>query len=100
MSKRILTSLLSILFLLFIVAPTVLLVIDDSVNASLFYSVTEEEEKGSELNIEVEPLFFELISSSIIPAFLNAEDNLEFFLKKHPKPHLNLISPPPDSHII
>ena len=99
MSKSILSILLSSLFLLFLIAPTAILILDDTADVSFFYASSEEEEtgnEGSEKNKEVELLSFELLSTDIefIPS--EVENNLFYFFKNYSKPHLNLISPPPD----
>ena len=100
MSRRIISILLSSLFLLFLIAPTVILVIDDSVDVSFFYSSSEEEEKGSDKNKEIELLFFELNSTDLDFASSKVENNLGYYFKNYPKPHLNLIYPPPEFHIL
>ena len=96
MSRNLVSICLSVLFLGFLVAPTVITLIDDSTDVSMFYAASEEEEKGSEKDKEVEVLFFELIHNEIDVTFSKGEDNLEYYFKTYPKPHLNLISPPPE----
>lgn len=100
MSKRIVSLLLSSLFLLFLTAPTVIVMIDDSIDISSFYASSEEEEKGSEKNKEKELLFFELDTTDLDFASSEVENNLGYYFKNYPKPHLNLISPPPEFHIL
>ena len=100
MSRRIVSILLSSLFLLFLTAPTIILTIDDSVDVSFFYASSEEEEKGSEKNKEMELLFFELNNTDLDLTYSEVENNLAYYFKNYPKPHLNLISPPPEFHIL
>lgn len=100
MSRSIVSILLSSLFLLFLTAPTIILMVDDSVDVSFFYASSEEEEKGSEKNKELELLFFELNSTDLDFASSEVENNLGYYFKNYPKPHLNLISPPPELHIL
>lgn len=100
MSRRIVSILLSSLFLLFLTAPTIIVMIDDSVDVSFFYATSEEEEKGSEKNKEKELLFFDLNNTELDFASTDVENNLEYFFKNYPKPHLNLISPPPEFYIL
>lgn len=73
-------------------APTVILSIDDSADVSIFYSITEEEEN------EKLQLVIEDISSNNDDLFL--DDNQSkidaYTYKTYAKPHLNLISPPPE----
>ena len=80
-----------------ITAPTILVAIDDSIDVSVFYSITEEEEKkGNEKNKEFEVLV--IISNSDFEGFNSADnkEDLEYQFKTYSKPHLNLISPPPE----
>ncbi|WP_295983050.1 hypothetical protein [uncultured Algibacter sp.] len=100
MSRSIVSIFLSSLFLLFLTAPTIILMIDDSADVSIFYSSSEEEEKGSEKNKEIELLFFDLNNSALDFASSEVENNLLYYFKNYPKPHLNLISPPPEFHIL
>ena len=100
MSRNLVSICLSILFLAFLVAPTVITMIDDSVDVSIFYAASEEEEKGSEKDKEVEVLFFELLNNELDEASSTEESNLGYYFKKYPKPHLNLILPPPELHIL
>ena len=80
----------------FTIAPSIVTLLDDSIDTSIFYSLTEEEEKGNEKNTKLEVFF---PASNVYESDFNiseSESNLEYFLKKYTKPHLNLISPPPD----
>ena len=100
MSRRIVSILLSSLFLLLLAAPTIILMIDDSADISFFYASFEEEEKGSEKNKEMELLFFELNNTDLDFTSCEVENNLEYYFKNYPKPHLNLIFPPPEFRIL
>jgi len=81
----------SILFAALITAPSIIIAMDDSVDVSIFYSITEEEENqtlkifSTNEFVEAECLFTS-----------NSKDKIGYFFKNYPKPHLNLISPPPD----
>ncbi|WP_298531775.1 hypothetical protein [uncultured Algibacter sp.] len=100
MTKQVISISLSALFMLFVIAPTVIMIIDDSVDVSMFYSSTEEEEKSHEKNKDKELLLFDF-SKALSDLDLNeTENNLVYFFKKYPKPHLNLISPPPELFIV
>ena len=99
MSRSIVSIFLSSLFLLFLTAPTIILIIDDSADVSIFYASSEEEEKGSEKNKEIEVLFFDLNNTDLDFASSEVENNLGYYFKNYPKPHLNLIFPPPEFHI-
>ena len=81
----------SILFMALISAPTIILSFDDSVDVSSFYNVNEEEEENSKL------LFQEISVPSEDTLTANTRAQLiGYTFKKYPKPHLNLISPPPE----
>ena len=96
MSKKIVSILLATVFLLFIAAPTIITMVDDTIDVSIVFSGSEEEEKGNEKHIDVELLFSSEKVTELDLVFTSVEDNLGYFFKNYPKPHLNLISPPPD----
>lgn len=103
--KEMLKQFISIFFIaLFsasIVLPSVILLVDDSIDTSFFYDLSEEEEeKGNEKNIEFEDIV--IINLDELPiGYLTSidEENLEYCYKKYPKPHLNLIYSPPEYYI-
>ena len=74
-------------------APTIITTIDDSIDVSFFYAVSEEEDKNSKKNIEL--LFNSDDFSEATYVFLEKENHLIHCNKRYSKPHLNLISPPP-----
>ena len=100
MSKKIVSITLAVIFLLFIVTPTVIIMVDDSIDVSMAFSTSEEEEKGNEKHLDIEILFSKLKTneSDIVVAY--SKNNLGYYYKQYPKPHLNLISPPPEQHIL
>jgi hypothetical protein len=84
----------------FISAPTVISWVDNSIDVSIFYSNSEEEENGQETNTNKEVLFFEDLG---ITSYYSSDENksaLEYYYKNYPKPHLNLISPPPERGLL
>ncbi|NMH88879.1 hypothetical protein [Flavivirga algicola] len=100
MSKNIISICFSIIFVAFLTAPTIIAFADDSVDISFFFASSEEEEKGSKKDKDVELLFFNLNVNEIDFASNETEDDLEYYFKNnYPKPHLNLISPPPELHL-
>ncbi|APY01434.1 hypothetical protein BWR22_01580 [Lacinutrix venerupis] len=80
------------LFMAIITAPSIIMVVDDSLDISVFYSLSEEEEETTHLKIvfpkndNTESLFSDLYNI----------DELDYFFKKYAKPHLSFTSPPPD----
>lgn len=85
----------TILFLGIIVAPSIIVSIDDSVDIAFFYGENEEEEAETE-NFK---LLFELQPQSNDNYFLDTlvADLIVYTFKTYQKPHLNLVSPPPES---
>lgn len=96
MSRQFISVLFSIVFLAFIAGPTIIVLVDDSVDISIFYTSAEEEEKGNEKNKDVEKIVFNPHFASIYIAAVNPTDELGYIHKKYSKPHLNLVSPPPE----
>ncbi|MDB9961735.1 hypothetical protein OAD62_06520 [Oceanihabitans sp.] len=100
MSKKIVSIFLSVIFLLFIVTPTIIVMVDDTIDVSIAFAASEEEEKGNEKNLDIEVLFSNLKANESDLVFAVSENNLGYYFKNYPKPHLNLISPPPEQHIL
>jgi hypothetical protein len=101
MPRNIVSILLTFIFVSFLTAPTIIRLVDDSVDISIFYNTSsQEEDKGLEKNKEVEILFSLSVLSYLDFSSKENENNLGFYFKKYPKPHLNLISPPPESQIL
>lgn len=83
----------TIVLMALISAPTIILSIDDSIDVTCFYSITEEEEESHSVKLVFEH------SSEDCDSFFEDQVNtdlIEYTFKNYPKPHLNLISPPPD----
>jgi len=100
MTRNIGSIILSLVFLAFLIAPTVLQMVDDSIDVSAFYAGAEEEESGSEKTKTFEVLLD--ISPVNDLGFSSAKSSKKqgYYFKKYPKPHLNLFSPPPESRIL
>ncbi len=73
---------------------------DDSTDTSIFYSLSEEEEKGHETIKNIQPFVSNHNQLDLIFASRLKLDNTGYHFKKYPKPHLNLIFPPPEPHIL
>ncbi len=97
--KKVISILFSIAILSVVVIPTVLVIVDDTFDASISFSVVEEEEKGGEKDLDIELLFDINIDSSDL-TFKSSEYGMEYFYKRYAKPYLNIISPPPKLYII
>ena len=94
MFKKITSIVFTILFLAIITAPSIIMVVDDTVDISVFYSLSEEEEEEEVIDMEL--IFYQYEDEFI--AFTKKERfiHLGYHFKKYSKPHLNFISPPPD----
>lgn len=80
------------IFMALVAAPTVILSFDNTVDVSSFYGISEEEEHQSV------QLVFDNFNEDVY-AFLfsgKASYSIGYPFKTYPKPHLNLISPPPE----
>ena len=95
MIKNIIAIFFSVILLALIAAPAIIIAIDDSVDTSIFYSVSEEEETTKIKLQSPEDLF----DSERLFEFNNLE-TIVYFFKKYSKPHLTLSSPPPEFHIL
>tara|TARA_R100001377_G_C3184353_1_gene107936 strand:+ start:536 stop:817 length:282 start_codon:yes stop_codon:yes gene_type:complete len=91
MNKKTIAILLSILFLAFLSAPAVIVALDDTVDVSNFYSIAEEENENIKFSLS-EDSFNEL--NTLFST--DSKEYLGYTFKQYPKPHLNLIFPPPD----
>lgn len=100
MSRNLVSIFLSLTFLAFLAAPTVITLVDDSVDVSMYYAASEEEEKGCKKDKDIEKLFFETLKNEVDLIAAKREDISTYFFKKYPKLHLNLISPPPELNIL
>lgn len=96
MYKQSIAIFLTVLFMAFIVAPTIIVAVDDSIDVSILYGSCEEEEKENEKNSSLELIASN--SNSDSSSISNTNDQLAdaYYFKPYPRPNINLISPPPD----
>lgn len=94
MHKKSIAIFFTIIFVALISAPSIIVAIDDSVDVSIFYNVTEEENE----NIKLSFSYIDFIKLENIFK-TDAKEYLGYYFKNYPKPHLNLISPPPEQNI-
>ena len=92
MHEKIVSIFFTILFMALITAPSIIVTIDDSVDVSVFYSLSEEEEENKNLKLT---FLLENLDDSFLESTINF-NYLGYHFKNYPKPHLNLISPPPE----
>ena len=82
----------TILFMAIICAPSVIMSFDDTIDVTILCGENEEEEKE---NFKLLFEFTNLNSDDSI-GDNNDNSNIGYTFKTYPKPHLNLISPPPE----
>ena len=95
MHKNTIAIFFSLLFIVVISVPSIVVVLDDSIDVSMYCS-TSEEEKGSEETKEQELLFFSLNTSELNFSSTKPERNIEYFFNNYSKAYTNIIIPPPD----
>ncbi|MEJ6792485.1 MAG: hypothetical protein QNK89_07085 [Lacinutrix sp.] len=97
MLKRYLSVFFTVFFIATIIAPSVLLYVDDTIDISYLLDASEEEEeKGKEKNKELEVFVVENLLESEDLFYSKREESQSYTYKKYANPHLNLISPPPE----
>ncbi|AXO80587.1 hypothetical protein DZC78_09390 [Olleya aquimaris] len=92
MHKKLISIFFILLFVGLITAPSIIVAIDDSVDMSEFYSLSEEEEENKNVSL----IFIVQDLEDSLSEHSDDDNILEYFSKSYPKPHLNLISPPPE----
>ncbi|SFW54340.1 hypothetical protein SAMN05660313_02294 [Cellulophaga fucicola] len=95
MSKKIISIFFTVLFVAFLSAPTIIKMVNDSIDISVFYSISEEEEGHSAKKFLTADNF-----SDIDISFVEKKNKQEYSSKKYPRPLINLVSPPPDFYIL
>ncbi|WP_052184243.1 hypothetical protein [Psychroserpens sp. Hel_I_66] len=97
MKQKISSIFFLLIFTALITAPSVIMVIDDSIDISCLYSLTEEEEE-KENNITKEGKIFYYNSMKLITYIESLEkfNKTAYFFKTYQKPHLNIIFSPPE----
>ena len=97
--KKSIAILFAFVMLSCITVPTVLKAIDSSIDISIVYNLSEEEEKGTKTIKEVELLYFKTLA----PSIFSKTEVASFFvtyMNNYNKPHLNLISQPPENNLL
>ncbi len=97
--KKPIAILFTFVLLSCITAPTVLKVIDSSIDISIVYNLSEEEEKETQTIKGYELLF----SKALDPNISSITETISFFgpyIKNYKILHLNQFSPPPENGIL
>ena len=101
MSKKLITLFFSILFWGLISAPTIITVLDESIDVSMFYNSLEEEEENSiEIVKEIKLITYDSQLQLDINFFNNEKINVAYHIKSYSKPFINLVFPPPEQNIL
>jgi hypothetical protein len=90
----------AMLFMAFLSAPVLVLTLDDSVDVSAFYGAAEEEEKENKNEKTFEIIMFDSQNIEGKSYLTFGQGSIAYFFKAYPKPHLNLISPPPEQNLL
>ena len=75
MPRNIVAIILTLIFVAFLTAPAVIGLIDDSIEISMFYTSSPEEDKGVEKNKDIEVLFSSLLMSNLDSSSKEKENN-------------------------
>lgn len=86
-----------VIFMSLIAAPSIIAAFDDSIDTSVFYSITEEEEHSKS---KIETHFSSDTNDALTDINLQTKRFFSYQFKNYSKPHLNLVSPPPDQIIL
>ncbi|TCK68026.1 hypothetical protein DFQ05_1810 [Winogradskyella wandonensis] len=82
----------ALLFVSIVAAPAVILSMDDDVDVTFFFGENEEEEKEN-IKLLFEECFIESAGNNLAYVANNFDG---YTLKNYPKPHVNIIFPPPE----
>lgn len=97
MHKKAISIFFTVLFLGLLSAPSIILVLNDSLDTSIFYSMTEEEEGNGEFKNLLSP--FSIHKNDGVNSFYKSNSkSFSYSFKHYQKPHLNLLLPPPETN--
>ena len=96
MYKSLISTLLAIFLTVVVVSPMLVTVVDNTVEVGLFETSEEEKDTRGESKVEIEKLLTNNSLRVFSSEMMNSRSYLGYFYKAYPKPHLNLISPPPE----
>lgn len=96
MLKNVVSIFFTFLFVSYLTAPLILKMVDESIDVSIVNTMSEEGEIGGEKIKDVEILFYEPIHNFEDVVYLSPKNVSDYYFKNYPKPHLNLVSPPPE----
>ena len=95
MSRNLVSIFFLFAFVVFLSAPTIIAMVNDSVDVSLFFSMAEEEENGHPKSKNVKDIILENQDQEDFISLADEAVHLSYYVENYSKPYLNLISPPP-----
>ena len=98
MYKKGITLFFLLSFTIFIIAPTAMLIVDNSYDVSYFYNLNEEENKNNETLKKYEFELFDLNKYILVGFSPDKVDQSKFYLKEYTSLHLECFSPPPEQN--
>lgn len=96
MHKKTVSVLFLILFTAFLSAPTLISVIEESFDTSVFYSVNEEENKGNDTVKIFEVKILETANNHLCLIDSEKENSYSSYLKNYTPFAIECFSPPPE----
>lgn len=96
MFRKLISVFFVFVFLTFLAAPSIISYVDDSIDVSLFYAASEEEENGKERLIDLNVIVSKQSNQDLDYNDYSKYTIKKYFLKKYSNPYLNLIFPPPE----
>ncbi|WKB82671.1 hypothetical protein QYR09_06450 [Cellulophaga lytica] len=93
MYKKIISIFFTLLFLAFLSAPTIITMVNDTIDISAFYSFSEEEDNCAKKYLSVDNF------SETNVSYVLKRETQGYSDKKYPRPLINLVSPPPEFHV-
>lgn len=87
-------------FIMSVTIPTIVSLLDNNSDISIFNNINEEENKEKETSKDAETKIIEIQGSDISLYGLELSDSTRFYLKNYAKPYLNLRLPPPEYHFL
>jgi ferric iron reductase protein FhuF len=96
MSRTITASLFTLIFTLLITVPTVLFIVEDTVDVSILFDVNEEENKEKESNKTLELIVIETKDESHFILSYKTNKKSSYYVKNYTTFSLENFSPPPE----
>lgn len=96
-AKQLTALFFSIVFLMVLITPTVLIIVDETFDTSIVVSISEEEqEKVGEKDLDIELLLSNYNLEAINCGTQILQINTTYCNRTYNTPHFNIISPPPE----